>query len=239
MIDFHTHILPGIDDGSRTAEVIAALPNNSRFAYIGLSGENCRICDLRVSAEDTPVPAGYIPRIAEEISYIDGPEGDVPSLQIDSFRTAATEGIPVTDGLKISFRAKSLPTARLIWHCPYIDLYRSDDGKVYGKGFREYALIRFDGESWDEDSASQNELTVTRTERFRGWDAWKRGNREGLDCTVTFRREGNVITTETENLGISIKNVTRITEKTDTVYAALTGDQVALTDIRISAGKRE
>ena len=36
-----------------------------------------------------------------------------------------------------------------------------------------------------------------------------------------------------ETLGISIENLTTINDGNDTVYVALTGDQVALTDIRI------
>ena len=227
------HVLIRIDDGTQTIGLTIALPDSTRFAYIGLTGEYCRISDISISKADQPVPDDYIPRIAEEISYIDGPEGDVPNVQADSYRTAATEGIPVTDGMKLSFHTRSLPTARLIWHCPYVDLFWSADRKVYGKDFREYALIRLDGESWDEDSVSENRLTVTREAGFEGWDAWKKANREGYDCTITFRREGNVITTMSENHGISVRNVTTVTDGTEKIYAALTGDQVALTNIRI------
>jgi len=45
---------------------------------------------------------------------------------------------------------------------------------------------------------------------------------------------GKKITTTTENCGISIKNVTVIKDKNKEIYASLTGDQCALTDIRIS-----
>ncbi len=37
----------------------------------------------------------------------------------------------------------------------------------------------------------------------------------------------------TENLGIRIENETIVSDSTKPVYVALTGDQVALTDIRI------
>ncbi|OON86987.1 hypothetical protein BXO88_05440 [Oribacterium sp. C9] len=38
---------------------------------------------------------------------------------------------------------------------------------------------------------------------------------------------------KTENLGISIESTTTIKEETEKVYAALTGDRIALTDIRL------
>ena len=48
-----------------------------------------------------------------------------------------------------------------------------------------------------------------------------------------MKRKDNVITIKTENLGIELENTTTIDEDKGRVYAALTGDQVAITDIRI------
>ncbi len=59
-------------------------------------------------------------------------------------------------------------------------------------------------------------------------------NREGFDCTVNFRKEDNKITVTTTNAGIFVKSVSIINDKTEHVYASLTGDQVILTNIRIS-----
>ena len=58
---------------------------------------------------------------------------------------------------------------------------------------------------------------------------WKVQNRAGIECV----REGNTITTTTENMGLYIRNVTTIDDDTADIYAAITGDQVALTNIRI------
>ena len=90
-----------------------------------------------------------------------------------------------------------------------------------------------DGEYWGWDGASTNDLTVTRTGDFPGWDEWKKRNREGLDCTITFRREGNRITVTTENAGIAVTNITTVPDRAEEVFTALTGDQCALTNIRI------
>ena len=232
------HVLIRIDNGRETTEVTIALPDSSRYVYIALTGKNCYISDVRIEQEANPVPDGFIPRIAEEISYIDGPEGDLLNVQVDGIRTAASAGVPVKDGMRISFHTMSLPTARLIWHCPYIVLFRSADGKVNGEGYREYAVIRLDGENWEDNTEAQSRIIANREDDFGGWDAWKKGNKEGFDCTVHFRREGNRITVSTRNLGLSVKDITTITggpaaEETE-VYAALTGDQCALTNIRVT-----
>ncbi len=228
------HVLISIDDGEKTVKTTIALPDSSRYVYIGLSGENCLISNVNISRAKDPVDDDFIPRIAEEINYIDGPEGDIPNIQIDGYRYDATEGIPITDGLTLTFHTKSLPTSRLVWHCPYIDVFYSDDRKVYGEGYREYSLIRLDGEHWDEEVSAENKLYVNKSEDFKGWDAWKKSNKEGFECAVTFSRKGNEITVFTENLGLTIKNITTVTDGKKNIYAALTGDQCAITNIRIN-----
>ncbi|MBR4473495.1 MAG: HD domain-containing protein [Oscillospiraceae bacterium] len=231
------HMLIRVMDGKKITEITVALPDSSRYAYIALTGKNCFISDVHIDKSDEKVADDYIPRIAEEISYINGPEGDIPNVQIDGVRSAASEGIPVKDRMLLSFHTMSLPTARLIWHCPYIVLFYSADGKVNGEGYREYTAIRLDGENWENDNHIQGRIIVNREDGFEGWDAWKRGNKEGFDCTVQFRREGNRITVSTENLGLSVKGITilpeEMTDKDNPVYASLTGDQCALTNIRI------
>ena len=100
----------------------------------------------------------------------------------------------------------SLPTATLIWHCPFLTIFYSSDKKVFGKNYREFSLIRIDGEYWESDEAARNEMLVDQSKEFKGWEDWKERN----------------------------KNVIIIMDDTQDVYAALTGDQVALTDIRIN-----
>ena len=168
------HLLVRIHDGQKTTEVTTALPDSSRFAYLALTGENCHISELHIDKSGVKVPDDYIPRIAEEISYIDGPEGDIPNVQVDSIRSAATEGIPLGDGMRLTFHTRSLPTARLIWHCPYIVLFHSANGKVGGEGYREYSVIRLDGEEPENGAGAQNRISTVREKDFEGWDAWKK-----------------------------------------------------------------
>ena len=172
-------------------------------------------------------------RIAEEISYIDVPEGDIPNLQIDGWRSQTTKGIPVTDSMELTFHTQSLPTARLVWHCPFITLFTSEDGSADGAGFREFLLLRLDGENWESDKHAENDVHIDHTRDFPGWNVWKETNKNGMDCTVKIRRDGSRVTMETCNLGIAIYTATTILDHVSEIYVALTGDQCALTNIRI------
>ncbi len=232
MVKVKDHILISINDGEKTTSVTIALPDSVRFAYAGITGEHCFLSKVRINKSDDKVADDYIPRIAEEISFIDGPEGDIPNIQSNGYRYASTEGIRLTDGLQISFHAMSLPTARLIWHCPYISIFYSDDGKVGGKNYREYGFIRLDGEDWQEEGKAHNRQIVNMNDDFMGWEEWKRFNRKGFDCVVNFEYKGNKIIVTTENMGLSIRSITTVLDGTSKFYISLTGDQCAITNIR-------
>ena len=220
-------------DGVR--EVILAMPDNTRFLYLAVSGDHCKVDHVYVK-KDESASGESIPRIAEEISYIrDCPEGDIPNIEVDGWRTAATDGIPIRDSMRVSFHAMSLPTARMVWHCPFISVFSSANGQVNGPDFREYILLRLDGESWESDEHVENKVHVEQSMTFAGWNDWKDQFKAGLDCTVTIRRDGNRIQMQTENLGVSISSETAILDEKTDVLLALTGDQCAITDIHILA----
>lgn len=227
------HVLIRIISDAETVEIIVALPDSARWAYIGLTGEHCQLSNVSIDRDEQAVPDGYIPRIAEEISYIDVPAGDIPNIQSDGYRMATTDGILLKDKLTITFHTMSLPTARLVWHCPYFSIFSSDNGKVNGPDFREYGLLRLDGENWDSDDYGSNVITVNKTGQFVNWDTWKAKNKEGIDCSVSITRTGGTVTLTTSNLGVEITNVTTMKDPSKDVYIALTGDQCALTNIRI------
>ncbi len=158
-------------------------------------------------------------------------------MEVDAWRTDATDGIPIRDGITLSFHSMSLPTARLVWHCPFISVFSSADGKMNGADFREYMLLRLDGENWESDDHVHNRVQVEQRAGFAGWNVWKDENKKGLDCTISIKRDKNVITMQTENLGIAIHSVTTILDDVQDVYVALTGDQCAITNIRVSRGE--
>ena len=227
------HALIRIKEREKVIEVTVALPDNSRYVFLSITGEHCLISNISITKAERPVSDGYITRIADEISYINAPAGDIPNVQVDGHRSECSEGILLSDSTYISFHTQSLPTARLVWHCPYIVLYSSNDTKVNGPNYRELALIRIDGESSDDNFGADNRMIINRIEDFEGWEAWKRGNRKGFDCELKFERKDDKVIMTTENMGLSIKNITTIKNPPEKIYVSLTGDQCALTGIRV------
>lgn len=214
-------------------EVIISFMDGSTSVYIGLTGEYCEIKNISIEQTEEVIDSSYIPRISEEISYIDHMESDIANLQISQTRSASTEGIELGSRLKINFHTMSLPVSSFIWHCPYIVIFSSEDGKVNGPNYHEYALIKINGENELKDSYAENSFIMKKTENFPGWETWKEKNKEGIECEVSFERRGNRIFTTTDNLGVHIENTTSILEEPEKVYVALTGDRCALTDIRV------
>ncbi|MCR5796489.1 MAG: diguanylate cyclase, partial [Eubacterium sp.] len=116
---------------------------------------------------------------------------------------------------------------------PYVLLYYSDDGRVYGRGYYEYALIKLNGEGTGKSSLVDNTFIMSKSEDFPGWDEWKRRNKEGLEYLVSVEKNKKRVKIISDNLGIHIENISNFSDKIDKVYVSLTGDQVALTDIRV------
>ena len=227
------HLLLKIIGENKTIEHIIALPDSTRYSYISFAGVNYKLQVTSVTRSEEQVPADYIPRIADWISYIEGESGNVPNVQIDGYRTASTDGVLLTDTLDLEFHTKSLPTARLIWHCPFVCIFSSENGLVTDEDYREFALIRFDGEVWESQDYADNDIVINRNSGFSGWDDWKKLNKDGMDCHVKLERSGNTVTMTTENGGIFLKCTTTIKTEDEKVYVALTGDQIALTKIFI------
>ncbi len=214
-------------------EIIMALPSRSKAVYIGLTGENCRLFNISVEKTGDTVGPEDIPRIAQPVSYIDHLESDLKNIQIDRWMSSSTDGVEIKGKLKVSFHTMSLPEATLIWHCPYIVLFYSENGRIGGPDYREYNLIKLNGEDQGDKEYAKNRFVMKKTGDFPGWDKWKEINKEGLECELNIERKGDRITLKTENLGISIENTTTVTDDKSKVYISLSGDQVALTDIRI------
>ena len=213
-------------------EYTVVLPDRSKAFYIGLTGEQCRLyninaADIRDSREND------IEKIASEINYIGRIESDMPNVQIDRPMSASTNSIRIEDRARIEFHSMSLPSSSLVWHCPYIILFYSDDGKVGGEGYTEYAVVKLNGEVTADEALCHNTFEMKKRPDFPGWNEWKRFNKKGLEYSVEFIRRGNKLILVTDTLGISIENVTTVKNGKGTIYAAVSGDQVAITDIRI------
>ena len=228
------HLLLKITGEGRQIEYTVALTDSTRYCYISFSGENYHIEVTSIKRSEESVPDNYIPRIAELVSYIGGEAGNIPNVQVDGYRTDATSGVLLKDSMDIDFHSKSLPTARLIWHCPFVCLFNSTNGKVTDDDYKEFALIRFDGEVWETADFADNDIIINKNDEFDGWDKWKKLNKVGMDCHVHLKRDGKRITMTTDNGGIFLKCITTIKTDDEDVYVALTGDQIALTKIFIN-----
>ena len=215
-------------------EVIVALPSRSKAAYIGLTGENCTLINISIDPVGKKTGPDDIPVIAKPLSYIDHLESDLKNVQIDRWRSASTDGIEIEGKIRIGFHTMSLPGAELIWHCPYIVLFSSADGTVGGPDYQEYQMIKLNGEDDSEGKPCTNRFVMKKSPDFPGWDKWKEKNRKGMECEIFAERKGGQIIIRTQNLGISLENRTTGIDEDKKVYIAITGDQVALTDIRVS-----
>ena len=230
---FDDHILLNLENYEKKIEVILALPDVSKSAYIGITGENVTISEIQAVTVENQIGENAIPRIADKISYINRIESDLPNIQITSPRGTYTKPVEIQDDMSISFHTMSLPEASLVWHCPYILLYYSADSKINGPDYREYAMIKLNGEDDGSKEFSENNFIMTKKESFKNWNEWKNLNKSGYECRIDLIKKGNKITLFTENLGVSIENTCTIRDDKQRVYLALTGDQCALTDIII------
>jgi len=231
---YEDHIKLQLISPKGMVNAIVALPDRSKAAFIGLTGENCRLYDIEVVVSDEKIREDQIERIVEQESYINRMESDLANIQINQYRSAHTTPVAVKDKLKIEFHTMSLPSASLVWHCPYIVLYYSDDKTVNGPNYKEYAMLKINGEISADEEFAENRFSMKKLDEFPGWDAWKELHKAGLECSVLVARRGKNVILNTENLGISIENTTIIKEPPEEVYICLTGDEIALTDIRIS-----
>lgn len=233
MVKDKDHLYLEMQAHGQSMKATLALPDSTRYVYVSITGEKCYIHDIEAERDPNPIEEDSGERIAERITFLSGVEGSIPSIQIDGWRSAATQGILLDGNKEITFDMKSLPFARLLWHCPFILIYHSADGRVYGEDYREYGLIRLDGESWTESEQAENNSIVHKTQEFAGWKEWKKGNIAGRSCRISVHVNGNKYALKTSNGGIDIENETIIQEEVDTVYLALTGDQSVIENIQV------
>lgn len=230
---FEDHLLLKMQGPEKNFDLIVALPSASKSAFVGITGENVHIQNIRLEHINQLTTENDIPRIAEKLNYINRIESDIPNVQIVKPLGQFTQGVEVKNNMKIFFHAQSLPDANLVWHCPYILLYYSDDGKVYGSNYCEYAMIKFDGEENGSNENAENEFIMKKTESFTSWEDWEEINKTGYECQIEFMKNGSEVVLRTQNKGIFIQNTTRVKSGNKDIFVAFSGDQVALTDIRI------
>jgi hypothetical protein len=230
---YEDHVKVVLESLGGSYEYTIVLPDSSKAFYFALTGENCELKDIKEEILEEETGENEISRIEEVKSYIGRIESDIPNVQIDRPMSASSVGVELEEKKQVMFHSMSLPGSNLVWHCPYIAIYYSKDGKYNGEGYREYAFIKLNGECNKEDEKIVNRFVMKKSPDFPGWDKWKEANRRGIEYTVYFNRRSKYITMSSETLGISVENTTTLPEDAGKVYMCITGDQVAITDIRI------
>ncbi len=230
---FADHIKLEMASAKERYELIIAMPEGSDNAFVSLTGEYCDISEIKVEKTGQKVGEDDIERIADKISYTDRMISDLPNIQVEQSGSVYTEGFLLKDTIRLAFHSQSLPKANFVWQCPHIVIYSSNDGKVGGEGYEEFAKIKLNGEDVKESGIADNNFFMKKTDEFAGWNTWKAENHEGREYEVSFRKKGNKIHFLSENGGILIQNVTTLREGRDQIFAAITGEQCAITDIRI------
>ena len=230
---FEDHVMITIIGDGKKIDVIIALPDTSKYAYVGLTGEYCILNNIKVETSEDYKIQIPIERIAPAVSYINSLQSDLPNIQIDRNRSAYTDAVVVEDGMNVIFHSMSLPSAKFVWHCPYVVLFSSDDGKIDGPNYREYALVKLNGENDCTTIFAENSIINNQTSDFIDWDTWEMKNKGGVECHISFRKKKDSIEIAAEDAGLLIRNTTMIKDMPKVVYFALTGDECAITDIRI------
>jgi len=232
MVKYKDHLRVRLDSGNRRTEYIAALPDSTRYVYATVTGANCDVEILEVEKDEKAIDETEIPRIAEELNFKFGAEGDIPSIQMNGWREVHSESIKLVDKLRITMHSLSLPTSRLIWHCPFIIYYVSDNHKFWGPNYMELAMLRMDGEYWSGYNLIESHQ-LNKLPEFENWEEWKAKNKQGVDCELSIEMQGRTIITRTYSAGLESIDKLVVPEEFGDVYITLTGDQCAITDIRI------
>ncbi len=227
------HLKITINGTNEIIDVIIALPDTTKYAYISITGEHCEINNITVEKTEEEFTNKEFQRIAAASIFINRLEDDLPNLQIDRFRSATSDGVLITDGLNCEFHTMSLPSANFIWNCPYVVIFSADDGKVDGDNYLEYALIKMNGEAESDSTIASNDNVVKKTRNFKGWDNWKNKNKAGMECHISFRKLGDTLEMAVSNDDFEMINSTVFLSIPKNLYFALTGDVCAITDIRI------
>lgn len=233
MVKQEDHLLVKVTTDNRVDEVVLALYDASRYVYLALTGEYCNLVIQDVSVSEIPAEENYVPRIAEKKSYINGPSGDIPNIQVDGWWSACSETFEISDHMNVHFHTMSLPSSRRVWHCPIVVLFTSDDGTINGKNYEEIVSVRLDGEAWSENKEVTNYTSVSKDDSFDNWSIWKQKNKAGVNCRLVISRKEEGLYLLVEDSGLTTVNQTKLAKNIDNIYCYFTGDQCAITDVRI------
>lgn len=142
-----------------------------------------------------------------------------------------SEGILLTDyPLTISYNNVSMEDADKNWHTPSVVLFSSEDGRVGGRGYKEYCLTRSDAYGI-RTMADAYQYESQHLSEWNTWEEWIDRNKKGTKCNVMAVRYKQYVMIRLENSGVVISSTTTLPEDAgENIYFAFTGEHCTLSD---------
>jgi len=146
-----------------------------------------------------------------------------------------SDGIQVTNKKqKIGFHGVTREKSKYVWSAPAVLVYSSDDGKVMGPNYDELGVFMSAGYGWHAGSSEYEYSGFTKNEGFESWEKWIARNKEGLDYTLDFQLEGNMVVLTFNNDMLKMDAHLAMPEKySKKIYVALSGEGSDVSDIKV------
>ncbi len=130
---------------------------------------------------------------------------------------------------QVRFTSKTDEGAEYIWNVPTVIIYTSADGEPVGQDYKELAVFMCAGYSWKTGITCSEENSLYRKEAFVDWNNWLSKNKEGLEYTITAKRENNIITLKVENDLILVSGRVVLPEDFEgNTYICVTGENTRI-----------
>lgn len=197
---------------------------DGKKTYISLSGQNCKLTNIKTGGEAPDRTAGA-------------------ELDCVGFWTAHTDGREITEsGTALTFKNTSNPSASNNYETPVVAVYTNSEPKVNNDSpdYKEYVVIRSDNYAW-EPAGVGNSTEATWTSSGYDikanlgtsfdWAAWVEANKAGTDCKVQAIKKDGKVYVEVTNGNLTSVTSFPITGN-EKIYLSLTGENCKLTDIK-------
>lgn len=218
----------------------ATIPVSGKV-YVSLSGEKCKLTNIR--PEGTEIPKPDEPGTDEpgtdepgtDEPGTDDPGTDTPEdvfLECGAFWSAHTEGFEITEEMRTYvFRSKTNSNAVNNWDTPLFVVFHSGNGVVNGDGYKEYVVLRSDNFYLDGGTA------IKASEAFPegfDWAVWQTANRAGVDCAVTTQLYNGYALIGVSNNGVTTTYAVPVDASVKN-YVSLSGENCTLSNLQTSA----
>lgn len=144
-------------------------------------------------------------------------------------------GIAVTNAdRRVSFHSVTREEASYVWSAPVIIIYSSEDGALLGPGYDELGVFMTAGYGWKAGSTLYEHSGFVRNGNFESWNQWISRNKDGLDYTLDFYIEKNIVHLIINNDLLKMDVELAVPEHySKNIYLAISGERADIYDIRV------